>query len=121
VDVPVHVLDRVIDNRVLKVAFETIVGLEFIGEDCATGLYVLPHPFLKFMLAPTIYNLQANVSAPLNHTHYSDLVIAASPGNNTSAARLVHIARLPADKVSSISIWPANLFEDLSCIASRMR
>ena len=92
-NVSIHVLDGVINNRVLKVTFQTIVGLQLIREDCATGLYVLAHLLLKFMLATVVHNLQANFTAALDHAHYGSLVFSACAGDFSSALGLVHVTR----------------------------
>jgi hypothetical protein len=98
VNVLVDVLDSVIDNRMLKVAFESVVRLQFISENRAASLYMLAHLFLKFMLAAIIHDLQANIAAAFYHTHDSRLVFAARARDLARTNVLVHVPRFAADK-----------------------
>jgi hypothetical protein len=52
VDVPVHVLNRMIDDSVLIVRFQPIVGLQLIAKDGRASFYTLADQRLKvFLLA----------------------------------------------------------------------
>ncbi len=54
-NVPVHVLDGVIDDRVLIVALQSFAGFQFIAEDRRTRFNVFANMCLKFLL-PSVIN-----------------------------------------------------------------
>jgi hypothetical protein len=98
VDVPVHVLNGVIDDLVLKGIFEPVVGFQFVGKDSRACFDVLTDIFLKFLFASVVHNESPNVSAALHHAHHDGFIFAASAGDDALAFRLVHVARLTADE-----------------------
>jgi hypothetical protein len=98
VNVAVYVFHGVIDDGMLIVRFQPIVGLQFIGEDRATGLYVLSHLPLKFRLATAINYERADVTAPLHDSHNDGLIFTASASDDSRFLILVHVAGLPADE-----------------------
>jgi len=48
VDVPVHILDGVVNHGVLVAITQAIVGKQFIAEDCGTRLYAITNRALQF-------------------------------------------------------------------------
>jgi hypothetical protein len=97
VDVFVHILDGVVDNRVLVVRLQTIVGKQFVGKDRGTSLDVLANVFLEFLLSAALDHEGSNFPAALDHAHGDGLVFSASAGNYSRTLRLMHIARFAAD------------------------
>lgn len=63
VNVAVYVFNRVVDDGVLIVGTQAVVGLQFIGKDCRASFDVLSDLFLKFPLTAVIYNHRSNVTA----------------------------------------------------------
>jgi len=98
VDVAVGVLDGVIDDGVLIVGFQTVVGEQFIGEDRGSGFNVITDVFLKFLLAPVVNYEGAHVAAALDHSKDDGFILAARPRDLLGAFGRVHVARFAADE-----------------------
>lgn len=98
VDVAVHVLDRVIDDLVLKVIFQTIVGFQLIGEDRCARFDVLFEIRLQSFLLAVIQDYCANVAATLQHSHDNGFILATRTGDDAGLFVFVHIPRLAADE-----------------------
>jgi hypothetical protein len=50
VRVPVHVLNVMVDDFMLKLGSKAVIGIQLIGEDSRTSLNVLSDAFLEFWL-----------------------------------------------------------------------
>jgi hypothetical protein len=98
VNVPIRALHSVIDDHVLVVFTQPIVGLQFIGEDGRARLNVLADLLLQLGLAPIIDNEGSHVAATFQRAHDNSLVFAASAGDDTSAFPFVHVPCLAADE-----------------------
>ena len=98
VNFTVRVFDSVIDDRVLVVRFQPIIGKQFIGEDCRASLYVFPDVLLKVLLSAVLYDHRPHVSAALQHPHNQSLILAAGSSDDALALRLVHVPSFAADK-----------------------
>jgi len=98
VHVVVHVLHGVVDDGVLVVGIQSVIGKQFIGEDGRARFDVFTDLLLKFLLAAILYNHRPYVSAALHHSHDNNLVFSASPGDDALTLRLMHIAGLAADE-----------------------
>src|SRR5262249_30738028 len=85
VNVPVRVLDRMVDGRMAVVSIETAIGLQFVRENRNASFYMLAHLFLQFFLAAIIDNHWTNLAATLDESHDSSLVFAASASDNSFA------------------------------------
>jgi len=94
VNVSISVFDRVIDDPMSEAILQTIVGLQFIGEDCSPRFDMLVNVLLEFLLSAIVHNHRTDVSAAFQHAHHDSLVLAAGAGNFPRASGLVHIARL---------------------------
>src|SRR5437667_11353071 len=77
-NVAVHVLNRVIDNSVIIVRIQSVVGLEFIAVDSCACFHMLTHLLLEFGSTAILYHHGADVSATLHHAHHDGLVFSAS-------------------------------------------
>ena len=98
-NIPVYVFDRVVDDFVLELLGQAIVGRQFIGEDCRARFNVLLNVLLEFSLATVFNRHGANRSAALYHPE-GDSLSGNAPRFFLCAALaiLVHIARLAADE-----------------------
>src|SRR5579885_165018 len=87
VDFAVRVLDRVVDDGVLVVFIQAVVGKKFIAENRRSSLDVLTHLFLNRFLASVIDYKSTNIAAALDHAHNDGLVFPASPGDDALTLR----------------------------------
>ena len=79
-NVPISVLNGVVDDGMLVVFVQTIIGFQFIGKDSRTSFDVLPDLLLQFALASIVNYKGPNISAPLYHAHDNGFVFSASSG-----------------------------------------
>jgi hypothetical protein len=84
-DVAVHILDGMVYHGMTVVCFESLVGLQFIAENCCARFDVLSYLFLKFASTPIINYEGADVAATLHHSHYDGLIFAASSSDDALA------------------------------------
>ena len=96
--IAVCVLDRVINNRVLVVGRQSVIGLQFIAEDAGASPDVLLDLGVKSLASPAIHDHGAGASAALQKPEDNSLILAACSGDLLCALVLVHVSRLAADK-----------------------
>ena len=94
----IRVLDGVIDNGVLVILGQPIIGKQFVSEDRRARFDVLPYLALKFALAAILYDHRAHVAAAFQHSHNDSLVLSAGSGNDSLTLCLVHVAGLAANE-----------------------
>src|ERR1039458_8596995 len=98
-DISVHVLYSVVDDFMLKLFGQAIVGRKFIGEDCRARFDMLFDACLKFGLSAILDRHSANRSAALHHSESDSLIGHAIPIFLCAAlAILVLFPPLPADE-----------------------
>ncbi len=98
VNVPIHILHGMINNCVLILGRESIVGSQRVAKESGTGLNVLSNASAKFVLASRGHREGANVTTPLNYTKSDGFVFAASASDNSRSAPSMHISRFTADE-----------------------
>lgn len=98
VDIAICVFDGVIDDRVLEVLGQSVVGLQFIREDRRASFDMLTHLLLQFVFAAIVYDERSDVAAPFHEAHNYGLILSSSAGDNTLALRLVHVPRFSANE-----------------------
>src|SRR6266700_112774 len=98
VNVAVHVFNSVVNDRVLVVRFQPVIGFQFVAEDCGASFDVPSNPLLKFRLVSLTDYHRPHLAATLYHSHYDGLVLAPRSGDSLCAFVLVHVARLAADE-----------------------
>src|ERR1022692_3945612 len=123
VNVPVHIFNRVVDDFVLKLFGQAIVGWQFITEDCRARFDVLFNALLEFSLAAISTGMARTF--PPRSTIPKAMVLPALRPPSFCARRLRSLCMLrafPPMKVSSTSTSPPSFPpKPSSCMASRMR
>src|ERR1017187_4467328 len=98
VDIAPYVFYGVVDNSVLVIGFQTVIGLQCIAENCGTGFDALPDDWLKFLLGAGGYVTGDNLAAALYHPEHNLLAFRPASHDRRFALRLVPVAGLPTDK-----------------------
>src|SRR5687768_8768762 len=97
-NLPVHVLDRVIDNLMGEVPGESFVGKQRVGIESRSCFDVLADFGLKGLLLPIRNYAGTNLPASFQDTDNGSLVFPASPGNTALPFLDMHVAGFPADE-----------------------
>jgi hypothetical protein len=98
VDVAVHILDSMVNNSVLEVSLQTIVGQKFVTEDRGASLNALTNDALKLLLPASLNMVNYNLAATLDHSKYNFFAIRATTLDFLRTLSFVHIAGLAADE-----------------------
>ena len=107
----IHVFDRVIDDRMLKVGFESLIGIQFVGEDGRACFDVLADVLLEFFLAPVFNHEGADIAAPLHHAHDHGFILTAGTSDLLRPLSGVHVAGFATDESLVDLDFPAELVE----------
>src|ERR1039457_5056503 len=118
-DVPIRVLDSVIDYRVLIVSLKPFVGFQFIAKNSRTGFDLFVDVLLKFFLPAIVNHEGPHFPATLDHAHNDSLVLAAGPGDALFTFRLMHVTRFAADEGFVYFNFPAQLTAALFALLSK--
>src|SRR6266436_6434121 len=97
-NVAVHVLNRMIDDGVIVLGAQSLVGWQFIGENCSASFHMLTHLLLEFGAAAILYDHGANFSTTLQHSHDHRFVFSASASDDAGTFAVVHVAGLASDE-----------------------
>jgi hypothetical protein len=98
VDVAVHVFDSVVDDGVLVLRLQAVVGFQFVAEDCGASFDALTNNRLKVFLLAGPYVPYYDLAAALHHSERDFLTLRAASSNDALTFRLMHITRLAADE-----------------------
>jgi hypothetical protein len=98
VNVAVNVLDGVVDDLVLIVGIQTVIGEQFIAEDGRASFDALADCALKFFLTASLNVVNNNLPATLNHSEHNFFPVRPATLNFFYSLALVHVPRLAADK-----------------------
>src|SRR5438105_122813 len=105
-NLPINVLDRVIDYLVLVFILQSLITTKLIGIKSRASIDMLANHWLYGFPVPICDDLSAYESAPLQKSHDNSSVIVEHSTNATSLYALVHIA-CSAPNVSLIHFYPA--------------
>src|SRR2546425_5890564 len=94
----VHVLNRMIDDSVIVVRIQSVVGFKLIAVDCRSRFHMLTNLPLQSSLTAVIHNKCPHVSPTLHHSHNDSLVFSACASNDAGTLAAVHIACFSADE-----------------------
>lgn len=97
-DVSVDVFNGVVDDGVLVVRLQSIVGQQFVTEDRRARFDVFTDRALKFFLCSRFNMHDANVAAAFHHTEHDLFAISAATFDLFRPLPLVHIASLLANE-----------------------
>lgn len=98
VNVPVRVLNCMIDDLMLEVRRQAIIGPKRVAKQRATGLHILAQVAMQFMLTARRNSEGTYLPAALNHSKRNGFILAARSGNDFRAARAMHISGLASDE-----------------------
>jgi hypothetical protein len=98
VNVAVDILHGMVDNSVLEVRFQTIVGQEFITEDRRASLNTLANHALKFLLPASFNVIHDSLTAAFDHTKNNFFAVRSATLNFLRSLGFVHVPRLAADE-----------------------
>lgn len=98
VNVPMRVLYSMVYNCMFVLGVQAVVRLQRIAEESATGLYVLLHMLVKFLLAAIRNGESADLPATFNHSKCDGLILAASAGNDLLTTCAVHVPRFATNE-----------------------
>ena len=98
VNVAVHVLYGVVDDGVLIIAFKTVIGFQFIAEDCSARFDAFADQWLKVFLFAGVNVPCYDLAAALHHSEHNFFALRPPSGDRLSTLRLEHIPRLATDK-----------------------
>jgi hypothetical protein len=98
VNVAVCVLYSVIHNRVAILRGKPIVRLQGVAEQSATGLDILLHMLVEFVLSTVRDSESKDLAAALHHTKGDGFILTASACDGTFPAFAMHVAGFPADE-----------------------
>src|ERR1035438_6284805 len=87
-----------VDDLVLIVAFQPVVGFQFVAEDGRACFDVFTDIFLKFLFATIVHNESSNIPAAFHHAHHDNFVFAAGTCDFACAFVFVHIPCFAADE-----------------------
>jgi hypothetical protein len=99
VDILADVFNRVIDNLMLVLFTESVIGFHCIAVEFGTLLYVLAHQRLQLSLTAALYHGSANLSAAFQNRSDDSLTFGSAPSLNLARLNIgVHVAGLAADE-----------------------
>ena len=98
VNVPIDVLNSVVNDLVGVLAVQSFIRLQSIGEQLSAGFDVLFDERLEWLLFPALYYRSPNNAATLHDANHHRLVLAASSGDLLRPDVLVHVPGFLADE-----------------------
>ncbi len=97
VNLPVHVLDGVVDGAMVEVSTETGVRRQRVGVDGRSGFDAIPDVALESAALDAVNDVDADPAAALNHADDGGLVVHRATPSGLMPVGLVHVAGLAAD------------------------
>lgn len=98
-NIPVHILNRGVDNGVLEIIGQSLVGETLVGEDDRASLDLFTDLLLELFPASALDNSGTNFASTLDHPEHHGLVLAARVSDAFAGLRGVHVAGLAANEV----------------------
>lgn len=98
VNIAVDVFDGVIDDGVLVVGLQAVIGLQFVAEDRGSGFDPFPDQGFKVSPLAAVYMTSNHLPAALDHPEHNFLTLRAAAGDDTLTLRRVHVSRFATDK-----------------------
>ena len=118
VDNTIDVSDRVIDDLVRVLAFQSVVGFQIIAVERRSRLDMLPHFGLKRFLLSVVHYHRADFSAAFHNSHDGNLVLGSRSGDAPLPLRDMHVAGLPADEGLVNLDFARKLFQERASLHS---
>jgi hypothetical protein len=98
VDVATDVLDSMIDDGMLIIVFQAIVGFQGVTEDSAASLNALANDRLKITFLARVNVTGNDFATTLHHSEHDLFALRTAPANCLFPFVLVHVPRLAADE-----------------------
>ena len=97
-DIAVHVLHSVVDDGVLVIILKTVVGFQFIAEDCSARFDAFADQRLKVFPLASVNVPRYDFAATLHHSEHNFFALRPAPSDRLSTLRFVHVPRFSADE-----------------------
>src|ERR1017187_54890 len=117
--VAIHVLHGMIDNGVLVVFAQSVVGLQFIAEDCCASFYVFTDKRLKGLPLASIHVAGDHLAATLHHAEYNLLAFGPATLDLFGPLCSVHIPSLATDEGFINLDFPAKLSSGINVLQAK--
>jgi hypothetical protein len=98
VHVAIYVFNGMVDDGVLVVVRQAIVGKQFVREDSGTSIYALANRALKLLLLAVLDVVYNNLATTLDHSEYDLLTFWPASLNHFRSLGFMHVAGLAADE-----------------------
>src|SRR5690349_20398219 len=90
VNLAVYVLNRVIDDSVIIVRTQTVIGFKFVAVDRGASFDMLSNLSLQSRLSAVIHDEGANISTALHHAHDHGFIFSTSASDDAGTLAAVH-------------------------------